>query len=357
MKILHFICSPAAGGAETYVRDLSISTRLRGHDVHIVFLQSAAESNRDLIFERDFLNSLSESSISCSFIGLEARRKPWLGIFRLRKIVENIRPDVIHCHLYYAVLFTLLIFKIPIVYTHHNIKLGFPKFFYQLLDLKVGVYIGICGACQRILMGGRRKVVLIYNAVSRNRIPTKRNSEHGRYAGVTCVYVGSLSKQKNLSLMLQAFSSFRHQDARLLIVGEGPDKEKLGRLASSLEIAEQVKFLGNVSNVGQILLESDIFLMSSAWEGLPIALIEAALAGLPVLVTNVGGCSEVVHRCANGFVVDSLEAEDYSFALEKLLADGELRSFFSRNALKFSREFEIENAADKHLELYKEIIK
>jgi hypothetical protein len=59
MRILHFISSPAAGGAETYVRDLSIQMRKKGHDVHIVFLESAAESGRDLAFEKTFLESLS----------------------------------------------------------------------------------------------------------------------------------------------------------------------------------------------------------------------------------------------------------------------------------------------------------
>ena len=66
--------------------------------------------------------------------------------------------------------------------------------------------------------------------------------------------------------------------------------------------------------------------------GLPIALIEATLAGLPVVVTNVGGCAEVVHQCANGFVVDSLDVDGYSAALEKIVADEKLR-FFSRATL------------------------
>jgi len=83
--------------------------------------------------------------------------------------------------------------------------------------------------------------------------------------------------------------------------------------------------------------------------------IEATLIGLPVVVTNVGGCAEVVHQCANGFVVDSLDVGDYTAALEKIVADDKLRSFFSRNALQFSGEFEIEKSVEKHLLLYQKV--
>ncbi|QBM16373.1 hypothetical protein MARI_04530 [Marinobacter sp. JH2] len=355
MRILHFISSPAAGGAETYVRDLSILMRRKGHDVHIVFLESAAESGRDLEFEKVFLESLSFESISYSFIGKDARKKPWLGFGRLRGTVKLFNPDVVHCHLYYALLFSFSIFNIPVLYTHHSFKLGLPKFFYRLFDQKVSTYIAICSACRHLLEGGGRNVVQINNAVSKERVIAKEVALHEAKSEVVCLFVGSLREPKNLSLMLSAFSSIQMSGVRLLIVGEGPEKEPLKKQASLLGIERQVDFLGNSSNIKEILAKGDVFLMSSAWEGLPIALIEATLAGLPVVVTNVGGCAEIVHKCANGFVVDSLEVDDYSAALKKMLDNFELRAFFSRNALAFSGEFEVESSVDKHLELYRQV--
>jgi len=357
MRVLHFISSPAAGGAEIYVRDLSILMRRKGHDVHVVFLQSAAESGRDLAFEKKFLESLSAQSVSYSFIGNVARRRPWLGGLRLRKVVNSFQADVVHCHLYYALLFSFFLFKTPILYTHHSFKLGLPRVVYRFFDLKVKAYIGICSACKNLLEGGRsRNVVLINNAVSKQRIPARVANTYELGSEITCVFVGSLRAPKNLTLLLEAFASLRNPDARLKIVGEGPDRVTLESLAKSLGIDSHVQFLGNVSNVGAILAESDVFLMSSAWEGLPIALIEATLAGLPVVVTNVGGCAEVVHQCANGFVVDSLNVDDYAAALRKMVTDERLRSFFSRNALQFSEEFEIGKSVEKHLYLYHEIV-
>ena len=356
MRILHFISSPAAGGAETYVRDLSILMRQKGHDVHVVFLQTAGESGRDLEFEREFLASLESVSITYSFIGKEARRKPWLGIFRLRKAVRSFKAEVVHCHLYYALLFSFFVFKVPILYTHHSFKLGLPKFFYHLFDRKVKVYIAICSACKGLLYGNNRTVVQINNAVSKGRVRATKLEGRDSEADVTCVFVGSLRAPKNLVLMLKAFSEVAERNVRLLIVGEGPDGSELKQLSASLGIDQKVEFLGNRSNVNEILAKSDVFLMSSAWEGLPIALIEATLAGLPVIVTDVGGCAEVVHTCANGFVVDSLEVHDYAMALRKMVGDAELRASFSRNALAFSGVFEIEQAVDKHLSLYQEVV-
>ncbi|GGE57829.1 glycosyl transferase family 1 [Streptosporangium jomthongense] len=355
MKILHFISSPAAGGAETYVRDLSIQMRRKGHDVHVVFLQSAEESGRDLEFEKLFLESLSAESISYSFVGKAARRKPWLGGLRLRSEAKTFRPDIIHCHLYYALLFSFFLFKLPVVYTHHSFKLGLPKFFYLLFDFKVSEYIAICTACKALLQGGSRRITQINNAVSRDRIITQAVVVNPAVCDVTCLFVGSLREPKNLPLLLTAFGELKCPNVRLLIAGEGPEKAELQRLADSLGITGRLTFLGNVSNIGEVLAKSDVFLMSSAWEGLPISLIEATLTGLPVVVTNVGGCAEVVHQCANGFVVDDLTVGSYAAALKKMVEDAELRAFFSRNALSFSSVYEIDEAVEQHLELYQRV--
>lgn len=357
MKILHFICGPGAGGAEVYVRDLSITMKKAGHDVHIVFLQTAEESGRDTQFEKQFLESLTNESISYSFIGKKTRKNPWLGVSRLRKIIAFFKPDLIHCHLYYALFFSFFTSSTPIVYTHHNIKLGLPKIFYRLFDLRVSAYIGISNECKKILMrGNKRNVVQITNAVSKHRIPSHINTILESKTEVTFIFVGMLSPQKNLELMIHAFSGLKNKDFRLNIVGEGPDRKKLEELTNSLGLKEKVHFLGNTYNVGALLAQADVFVMSSAWEGLPISLIEATLIGLPVIVTNVGGCSEVVHQCAHGFVVENLNIDEYQNALQKMMDDKRLRSFFSENALKFSKNFEIETASNKHLTLYKQVI-
>ena len=355
MRIIHFISSPCAGGAETYVRDLSIEMQKQGHSVHILFLQSASESQRDARFESDYLQCLLENKISFSFVGKKARLKPWIGLLKLRREVRDFDANLVHCHLYYALFFSFFIFGVPIVYTHHSFKLGLPKIFYRVFDLKVSSYVAICSACHNLLSGNHRQIIQINNAVSIGRITPKLNKEGKEQDCVTFVFVGSLRAPKNLELLLKSFAAVQGPKFRLLIVGEGDERERLEQLAHSVGIEKYVSFLGNRSNVDEIISASDCFVMSSAWEGLPIALIEATLAGLPVVVTNVGGCAEIVHRCANGFVVDDLNVEAYSVALGKMLRDEGLRASFSKNAFEFSAEYEINVSVAKHLRLYESL--
>ncbi|MFC3285494.1 glycosyltransferase [Litchfieldella rifensis] len=362
MRILHIISSAAAGGAEIYVRDLSIELVKAKHQVFILFLDRAKESGRDENFERSFLEQLLNSGISYDFIGADARKKPWKGIFFLRNIVNKFLPDIIHCHLYYAVFFSFFIKKsFNVVYTHHNIKIRVNKHIYKLMDFRVSRYIGICLACKTLLEDlTRRPVVRIDNGVSLNRIKRKETNEHTPYennAKVRLVSVSGLYRQKNLTLLISALSKLADRRFLLNVAGEGAEREKLECLVRELGLEDNVVFLGNVNNVHDLLHDSDVFVMSSSWEGLPIAQIEATLTGLPVIVTNVGGCSEIVHRVCNGIVVDEFDAENYCAALSKIINDVNMRNMFSCNALRYSDDYLIEMSAKKHIDLYNNVMK
>ena len=96
--------------------------------------------------------------------------------------------------------------------------------------------------------------------------------------------------------------------------------------------------------------------MSSAWEGMPIALIEATLVGLPSVLTNVGGCAELLHETCSGLVVDDMSPEAYATALRRIVNDTELRESMAANARKYAGRYELETAVRAHVDLYHEII-
>jgi glycosyltransferase involved in cell wall biosynthesis len=358
MRVLHVISSAAAGGAEIYVRDLSLEMVKAKHQVFILFLDRASEAGRDGEFEADFMKQLDDHGIEYDFIGSSARKRPWLGIQKMHKVVSRFSPEIVHCHLYYAVIFSLFLKDAKVVYTHHNIKLGVNELLYKILDLKVARYIGICLACKTLLEKvSRKKVVRIDNGVSPDRIHKKqRGVEQASAEVVNLLSVGRLSEQKNLSLLVSSLAELEGHKYRLKIAGEGVLREKLERLVLEKGISKNVEFLGNVSHVDELLLDADVFVMSSAWEGLPIAQIEATLSGLPVIVTNVGGCSEIVHKVCNGIVVDELTEKNYAYALEIMISNVNLRQVFSHNALTYSDDYLIQSSADKHLTLYQQII-
>lgn len=353
------ISSPAAGGAEIYVKDLSINMARSGYTLHILFLQSASDSGRDAGFESVYINEIEEAGITYSFIGVSARRKPWCGVSALRQAVQNFSPDVLHCHLYYGLFFSFFVFNVPVIYTHHSFSLKVPKALYRILDLKVSAYIGICRACEHLLASiSRKRVVRINNGVSSRRLP--RNAPDcviERESKLTIVAVGRLCAPKNYALLFGACSYLLDLEFEVLIAGEGPDQTELNKLVAELQLGDVVKFLGNVKDVPALLETADLFVMSSAWEGLPIALLEATLMGLPVVVTNVGGCAEVVHEVCHGIVVEDQSPIEYAAALRKIMQDVELRRGFSRNARVYGKSFLIETAVMKHAQLYESLLK
>lgn len=354
MRITHFISSPASGGAEVYVKDLSIAKANLGHSVHILFLSNASEIGRDKLYEENFLSELDAADVTYSFIGNSARRNPLMGIIKLREHIKDFSPDVLHCHLYYALLFSFFNKKIKVVYTHHNINLKLPSIFYKLFDFRVSAYVGICQACTDLISRvSNNPVYTINNAVAEERIIPKKEYMYTETPKI--LMVGHLSKQKNYELLFEIIKLMKDKNFVVSIAGEGPEFERFKSVIEERELGSKVKLLGNVSDVPSLMNQADIFAMTSSWEGLPIALIEATLTGLPTIVTNVGGCAEVSHQCLNGFVIENLSPKDYAEKLSILLGSFELRQELSKNALLYSDNYKLHNCVDKHISLYSEI--
>nr|WP_290701618.1 glycosyltransferase family 4 protein [Halomonas sp. UBA3074] len=355
MKIIHIISSAASGGAEIYVKDLSKTMVKKGNEVFIVFLDRAKETGRDQTFEAVFLAELESHHIRYGFLGQACRKNPLKGVSVFSQYCREFKPDVIHSHLYYGSVFSFFQFTVPQIYTHHNIKLRTNPFFYKLINVRTSAYIGICLACEKLLKGiTSKKVVNIDNGVDIKRLIPK--VEYLPKETLQLVSIGTLSVQKNHQLLFNAVSRLKYLDFFLTVAGEGSQTVKLKAMVDELDIAHKVKFIGNSHNVKQLLHDSDLFVMSSAWEGLPIVQIEATLTGLPVLVTDVGGCSEIVERVGNGLVAQT-ELDDYTEKLKKLIDDAPLRLNFHKNALKNSQNYSIGHSVDRHLELYNSVVK
>ncbi|XKE42344.1 glycosyltransferase [Cobetia sp. UIB-001] len=356
MRIMHVISTPASGGAEVYVKDLSLAMVAAGHSVHITFLETAAQCGRDLEYEHRFLSQLSAGNVSYSFLGIETRRRPWRGVTRLRREVTRFAPDVVHCHLYYALMFAFgLPRQLPVMMTVHSIELGAPAWMFRLFDRRVTAYVGICRACtDKLAPIAARPVVQIDNAVSGARLKASGWREANQQAPVQLAAIGRLTDAKQYPLMLESCARLKAQGLAftLRIAGEGPHKAQLMAQIEALGLTDEVSLLGNISDVAGLLASADAFIMSSAWEGLPISLLEATLSGLPVLVTDVGGCAEVVHRVGNGLVVDQHTPERYAEALGRLVGDAELRRAFARNARRYGASYHIDTALSGHLALY-----
>jgi glycosyltransferase involved in cell wall biosynthesis len=155
---------------------------------------------------------------------------------------------------------------------------------------------------------------------------------------VVVTYVGRLVPIKRLDVLLHAFAAARaRQGLRLAVVGDGPNRPELERLAAKLSLGERVRFLGFRDGVEEIAAGTDIAVMSSDNEGTPVWLIEAAAAGVPLLGTDVGGVADVVAP-GTGRVVPAGDAVGLARELTSMAADPKGRSEMGRAARRHVRE-------------------
>jgi glycosyltransferase involved in cell wall biosynthesis len=161
--------------------------------------------------------------------------------------------------------------------------------------------------------------------------------------------VAALREEKNLVRLLDAFRLVRNErPCRLVIAGDGPEREKLGAHAATLGIAGDVTFAGHRSDVENVYAGIDVFALSSDTEQMPTSVIEAMAAGLPVASTDVGDVRSMVAPANDRFVVSS-DASSLAAAIDALLSDDQLRrDIGSANQERCRREF----AEDRMFDAY-----
>jgi glycosyltransferase involved in cell wall biosynthesis len=365
MRILHIISALTAGGAEVYVRDLAQRMVRQGHSVCIVSVSEAHRNGRSTAYEDEFKAFLDKAGVEHRLIGHAARRRPLFGAARVRELVAEFRPDVIHAHLYWGVgLAALARTGVPLIYTHHNHRMGKGKHLYPIFNFLVDHYVGISRDCATALReAGANRIEVIYNGVDPTRLqPRDPGITAASGTVLTIQAVGGLIAQKNYAVLVDAVTLLleRRTDLRgrfeVRIAGEGILRDALKARIDAKQLAQHILLLGNRSDVPELLHTADLFVMSSDYEGLPIALLEALMTGLPVLVTDVGGCRDVVETCQAGEVVPPRDPASFSRALERLLDDAPLRVTLAKNARRLATRFDIEASCAAHLTLYRRLV-
>ena len=195
------------------------------------------------------------------------------------------------------------------------------------------------------------RLTTIHNGIADRPLPP-RDPTGG---ALTFVTVGRLDAVKNQTMMLQAFARVAPGDhgARLVVVGDGPQRTELQTLADRLRLADRIEFTGFREDVTDILANADVFLLSSHYEGISIALLEAMRAGLPAVCTRVGGVAEtIVDRCAGLLVADD-DVAAFADAMTQLAGDAAMRLRFGSAARKHQRdEFSLERMVQRYEALY-----
>jgi glycosyltransferase involved in cell wall biosynthesis len=204
-------------------------------------------------------------------------------------------------------------------------------------------------------IGNRSKFACIPPGVRHEALPSRhealRNLSLPNHA-FTLTWIGRLVEVKRPDRILEIARELekRNSQIRILVVGNGPLMKDLRE--SSSHITGQIEFLGWKRNIKDILAVSDVILLTSDNEGMPVALIEAQMAGIPVIATKVGSTHEIIEDGVTGFCKD-FDAHEFSLLVHRLFDDNILIREFAANALKRSQNvFSVEMSEIRHRELY-----
>ena len=200
-----------------------------------------------------------------------------------------------------------------------------------------------------IMQTGRQQAFLRYGLRQRSVIlPNSVNPEFAidRYEGerpLKICMVGRMDDNKNQAMAIRAFSqvSPKHPDAKLIMMGDGPVRDKLIQLTDDLKISDKVEFTGVVSDVRDRLYDAYAFLLTSDTEGMPNTLLEAMSLGVACVSTDCpcGGPAEVIEDGVNGILVKTGDTDGLAHALEKLLSDKELMESMGRSAHETMKDY------------------
>jgi glycosyltransferase involved in cell wall biosynthesis len=359
MRILQLKTSAVRGGAETLVWEFTRGATARGHDVLTVFSEAGWLSD-----------AFAEAGLPARMLPLSsaagAARVPTLV-----RLIRKWRPDVVLCHGARVNLFGAMAARLagtPSVSVEHNVdgwreaKPGLNRLDricagWNTHRIAVSRAVGAMLRERRIMPEG--KVTVIPNAVdvgAGERLRVPREEARRRFGlaedDFVLVTVARLSSQKGHVFLLDALRTLvpEFPNLRLLCLGDGELRAELAAKTHAAGLDAHVCFAGALPGVVGLLPAYDLFVLPSLWEGMPLALIEALAAGLPVLATAVAGTPEVVTSEHTGLLVPPGDAGALAEGIRRLLRDPDLRARLATAGQAHARrEFHIDTMIDRYL--------
>jgi glycosyltransferase involved in cell wall biosynthesis len=258
------------------------------------------------------------------------------ALFELVRLVDEVKPDLIHAHTSKAGILGRLaarIASVPSVFTAHTWcfaegtswkwKLaGVPS--ERLAARCCSAIINVSRANRELALRYRipnpKRLLVVHNGVA----DTPHRAKPGLGVVPTIAMVARCCAQKDQSLLLRSLSEVG-TPARVVLVGDGPTRAALEDEALRLGLRNRVEFLGHRQDVAEILAAVHVFALPTRWEGFPLSILEAMRAGLPVIASDVGGVAEAVVDGTTGFLVPSGDVAMFRDRLDWLLRDPAIR--------------------------------
>ncbi|MDP9055646.1 MAG: glycosyltransferase family 4 protein [Acidobacteriota bacterium] len=357
MKVLYVITRAERGGAQVHLLDLIAS--LQGK------VQALIATG-----ERGFLcNEAARMGVPVHIIpNLTQPIRPLKDGRALLELISLIRresPDLVHAHTSKAGLIARLagrLTRVPTVFTAHTWSfadgvpcrqklLAVPL---ERLAASFGGRIITVSEANRALalrrkIAADRCLVGVWNGVP----DVPQQAAPGKSDVVTVTMVARFAPQKDHLTLVKAMTGVRG-NWRLLFVGDGPLRPQVEAEVKASGLSQRIECLGDRADIAEILKKTDIFVLATRWEGLPLSILEAMRAGVPVIATDVGGVAEAVTDGVTGYLTRCGDIEQLRDCLNRLVGSPELMGTMGRAARRrYEKDFNVETMASRTLAVYR----
>lgn len=363
MKVMLVTYSMMAGGAERVAATLVNYWAERGHEVSLVTITSSAS---DFYHLQTRVERVGLDLGRPSYGWRQSLANNFRIIRRLRSVMRTIRPDVVLSFVDLVNLRVLLAAAgtgIPVVVEEHTdptqysagrLAAGLRRVLYPRAGAVVVLTKDIAQWASAI--AGPASVHVIPNPVGEQF--RARQTDAPQQAGKVMA-VGRLAPEKGFDLLIRAFAGCAdaHPDWKLEILGEGPQRPHLEGLARELGIDEKVVLRGAVKDTHLALQQSDLFVLSSRFEGFPMALLEAMACGLPVIAFDCrSGPREMIQNGVNGVLVPPNDVNALTRAMSQLMGAAEERRRLGQRAVLVAEHFSLAKVDQMWRSLFDQVI-
>ncbi len=369
------VYKPHVSGITTYLSLNKKYLEARGHEVFI-FTFSEEEYRDD---EENVIRSPGLPLLDTGYY-ISLRYSP-----EARKLLRTM--DIAHVHHPFLSGSLALLYcqrrNIPVVFTNHTrYDLYSQVYLPPMIDV-LGItalksYLpSFCKSCNLVVAPspGLRDILINFGVTAfidvvpngvdlrpfRPPVEPANRSDYGLTASdVVLAYLGRLGPEKNLPFLLRSFSGAvqAYPQARLIIIGDGPERQSLEELASHIGLGDSVRFIGSVpyDHIPDYLAMSDAFVTASVTEVHPLTVIEAMAAGLPVLGISSPGVGDLVQDGENGFLAAQEDLAVFTAKMVRLVGENESRKNLGARALELVQDYAIEKTTAMMEERYQRVI-
>lgn len=367
------VCYPTFGGSGVVATELGLELSRRGHEIHFITYKQPVRL--ELLSSNVHFHEVTVPEYPLFHY------QPYeLALSsKLVNMVKLYKIDVLHVHYaiphaYAAYMAQKMLLEegiyLPFVTTLHGTDItlvGSHPFYKPAVTFSINKSNAVTTVSNSLkedtlrLFTIKKNINVVTNFIDVNKFKKEfTDCQRGMMAKKEeriVTHISNFRKVKRIVDVIKVFNSIHKQiPAKLMMVGEGPEKEKAENLCQSLGILEKVVFLGNSNEIDRILCFSDLFLLPSETESFGLSALEAMASGVPVVSSNTGGIPEVNKHGFSGYLANVGDIESMSRYALDILKDTQTLNSFKINAKEQARKFDTSKIVSQYEAIYKETL-